>query len=345
MKNRIILLVILFSTVWLSCEKDLSISDFEDDFGNYQPELKIEGLLQQDKPEDSIIRIIKSSTVTDTELYNGRDDDGDGNIDEYDEVLARVQDTTATVKITNLNSGEIFDFQYVAMADSFISSQEEITHTHTITHDHPDTDEHSQTITHRHRVDGNTMIPYGGYKPISDNFRIESYTQYQIQIYSEEFDKTITGVTTVYPQVEFIDTLFTFNEEQIVMNIDDDKQIFWQSDLNVTAYYVTFEEVVQINENEWETEFIDSYIASRDHDLTEKYKSASIGRTVIFGATNDIVLKLTVEALSPEYGRYVFSQLPLNDSQRSNLRDENGNPVMGSFGATAAKSIFIVIEE
>ena len=119
MQNKIVLLMILFSTIWFSCEKDLSITDFEDEFGNYQPELKVEGLLQQDKPEDSIIRIIRTSAITDTDVYNGKDDDGDGDIDEYDETLPLIQDTSATVKITNLNSGEEFDFQYVAVADSF----------------------------------------------------------------------------------------------------------------------------------------------------------------------------------------------------------------------------------
>ncbi|PCI27827.1 hypothetical protein COB52_04345, partial [Candidatus Kaiserbacteria bacterium] len=74
-KNRILLLILLISPVLLSCEKDLNILDFKDEFGNYQPELKIEGLLQQDKPEDSIIRIIRTSRVSDKDIYNGIDDD------------------------------------------------------------------------------------------------------------------------------------------------------------------------------------------------------------------------------------------------------------------------------
>jgi hypothetical protein len=57
------------------------------------------------------------------------------------------------------------------------------------------------------------------------------------------------------------------------------------------------------------------------------------------------ILKVTVEALSPEYGRYILSDLPFKDPKRSNLRDENGNPVMGSFGAIAAHHIYIVIDE
>ena len=181
-------LMILLSTICLSCERELDVADFRDEFGNYQPELKVEGLLQQDKPEDSIIRIIRTDTITDTDVYNGIDDDGDDDIDEYDEILPLIQDTTATVKVTNLNSGVETEFEYVAVADSFVIR-----------------DDDSFGIR-----DGVTMVPYGGYKPKSNGFQIEIYAQYQIEVHSREFDKTITGVTTVYPPVEFvdIDTLF-----------------------------------------------------------------------------------------------------------------------------------------
>ena len=316
--------MILFSTIWFSCEKDLSITDFEDEFGNYQPELKVEGLLQQDKPEDSIIRIIRTSAITDTDVYNGKDDDGDGDIDEYDETLPLIQDTSATVKITNLNSGEEFDFQYVAVADSFVHWEDE--------EDGDFSDE-------------STMIPYGGYKPKSDNFQVESYAQYQIEVHSREFDKTITGVTTVYPPVEFIDTLSTFDEDSVTMKSDDKKEILWKSDLNVTAYYITHERVYQTLGNEGESDYLFSYKSSRDNDLTKEYNNASIGKEIIWEANAGTVLKITVEALSPEYGRYIFSSLPLKDPQRTNLRDEDGKPVMGCFGATAAKSIHIAFEE
>lgn len=322
MNNRIVLLMTFFSTIWFSCEKNLSITDFEEEFGDYQPELKIEGLLQQDKPEDSIIRIIRSSAITATNVYNGRDDDEDGDIDEYDEILPLIQDTSATVKVTNLNSGEETDFQYIAVADSFVRWGDE---------------DFSDEIT---------MVPYGGYKPRSTNFEIESFDRYQIEIYSQEFDKTISGETTVYPSVEFIDTLHSFQDSIVIMGIEDEKEIFWKSDLNVTSYHITFEELYQIHGNEWESEFLFSHKSSRDNDLTKKYKNVSIGHeTIWWGADTGSVLKMTVEALSPEYGHYIFRSLPLNDPQRSNLRDEVGDPVMGCFGATAAKSVFIVIEE
>lgn len=315
-------LILLFSWVWISCEKDLNITDFEEEFGSYRPELKVEGLLQQDRPEDSIIRIIKTSTIADSDLYNGSDDDGDGDIDELDEILPLVQDTSATVTVTHLNSGVVTEFQYVAVADSAVRFEED-------------------------EGDGEDIliVPYGGYKPVSSDFEIESYARYRLDVYSRAFDKSITGETTVYPPVEFIDTLYSFSGNQLVMHVDDEKEIFWKSDLAVTAYYLRYEEMELTGGDEREVEFLDSYSSSRDNDLTERYQAVSIGRTTIFGVNYPTVLQLTVEALSPAYGRYLFSDLPLKDHQRSNLRDEAGNPVMGSFGSTAASSIVIIIEE
>ena len=74
-------LMVLISVLLFSCEKTLDIGGFSDEFGNYQSELKIEGLLKPDKPEESIIRIIKSVVITDNQLYNNIDDDGDGYVE------------------------------------------------------------------------------------------------------------------------------------------------------------------------------------------------------------------------------------------------------------------------
>ena len=205
----------------LSCERELDVADFRDDFGNYQPELKVEGRLQQDNPEDSIIRIIRTVAITESDVFNGIDDDGDGEIDEYDETLPLIQDTTAIVTVTNLNSGEEYEFQYVTVAEKFLIRNYE------------------DAVGEGDRKG----IADGGYKPKSVRFQVELYAQYRLEIYSKAFDQTITGVTTVYPPVEFvdIDTLSTFDDDRITLKSDDEKAIYWSSDLDVTSYHVTVE--------------------------------------------------------------------------------------------------------
>ena len=325
-------LVMLLVMMFLSCERELDVADFRDDFGNYQPELKVEGLLDHDTPNDSIVRIIRTEAVTESDVFDGIDDDGDGEIDEYDETLPLIQDTTATVTVTNLNSGEEYEFQYVTVAEELF---------------------YREFYEDAERVGERRVFGDGGYKPKSDRFQVELYAQYRLEIYSKAFDQTITGVTTVYPPVEFIniDTLSIIDDDRITLKSDEENAIYWRSDFDVTSYFVTVATVVELLgrslEIEQFVESVSSYSSSRDKDLTEKH-GVSIGIENFFvnrEANAGKILSITVEALSPEYGRYIFSSLPLNDAQRSNLRDQDGNPVMGAFGATAAKTIVVEIEE
>ncbi len=325
-------LVMLLVMMFLSCERELDVADFRDDFGNYQPELKVEGLLDHDTPNDSIVRIIRTEAVTESDVFDGIDDDGDGEIDEYDETLPLIQDTTATVTVTNLNSGEEYEFQYVTVAEELF---------------------YREFYEDAERVGERRVFGDGGYKPKSDRFQVELYAQYRLEIYSKAFDQTITGVTTVYPPVEFIniDTLSIIDDDRITLKSDEENAIYWRSDFDVTSYFVTVATVVELLgrslEIEQFVESVSSYSSSRDKDLTEKH-GVSIGIENFFvnrEANAGKILSITVEALSPEYGRYIFSALPLNDAQRSNLRDQDGKPVMGAFGATAAKTVVVEIEE
>ena len=70
MRRRYFLLFIFI----LACKKDLDITEFSSDFSDYKPELRIEALIL---PGDStaIVRIDKSFLITDTELYDCRDND------------------------------------------------------------------------------------------------------------------------------------------------------------------------------------------------------------------------------------------------------------------------------
>ena len=319
--------ILLLSAICLSCERDLDVADFEEDFGNYQSELKVTGRLRQDKPHDSIVRIIRTEAITDADVFNGIDDDGDGEIDEYDETLPLIQDTTAAVTVTNLNSGEEFEFQYVELVDREIIRYRD--------------DSHGEGAT--------IVIPDGGYKPISSRFQVELYAQYRIEIYSRMFDKTITGETTVYPPVEFIDidTLSVFDDDRLTLKSDDEKAIYWKSDLSVTSYIVTVEVPERVRNGQIVSSSIASYPSSRERDLTETH-GVSIGKENFYvGRKSNAgkILRVTVESLSPEYGRYIFLALPLNDARRSNLRDQDGKPVMGAFGSITENTIHVSIEE
>ena len=83
----------------------------------------------------------------------------------------------------------------------------------------------------------------------SDRFQVNLYTQYRLEVYSKAFDQTITGTTTVYPPVEFIDidTLSTLDDNRITLKRGDEKTIYWRSDLDVTSYFVTVVTVFELD--------------------------------------------------------------------------------------------------
>ena len=78
MINKKLFILYVFSIFFISCEKELDITEFSDDFSFYNSELRIEALIL---PADStaIIRIDKSIPLDDANLYNCQDDDNDWN--------------------------------------------------------------------------------------------------------------------------------------------------------------------------------------------------------------------------------------------------------------------------
>ena len=68
------LLIIVGLLSIYSCQKELSITEFSDDFSNYEPELKIEALILPTE-NTAIVRVDKSVLITDISLYNCIDND------------------------------------------------------------------------------------------------------------------------------------------------------------------------------------------------------------------------------------------------------------------------------
>ena len=77
-KLSLLLLILLFG-----CPRELDISEFSNDFTGYQPELRIEALILPGN-NTAIVRIDRSALITDTEIYNCIDDDGDWDINHDD---------------------------------------------------------------------------------------------------------------------------------------------------------------------------------------------------------------------------------------------------------------------
>ena len=64
--------------LFTSCEKDLDISDFSDDFDFYKPELRIEAIIYPTE-NTALVRIDQSVRIDEANLYDCIDDDLDWN--------------------------------------------------------------------------------------------------------------------------------------------------------------------------------------------------------------------------------------------------------------------------
>ena len=377
LNHRTGIFIIITLLAVASCEKDMSLHEFESDFGYYSPELRVEAILDATHPEQSIVRLDRSITIDDTTVYNGRDDDGDwhtfsdlnnngrwdsgeplnddvgrdgmpanehlsrdqgeGNgrpdpgephVDEYDEIIPHLHDSTATIILSNIQTdspyyGQTIEFIWNAQADSFQMVWEQ-----------PETSAEETIIE---------TVFYGGYCP-PGNTILHGDCEYEININSPAFGLIITGSTSTIPAVDFLTNfpLFpaTMVDDTMAFTYNAGGQVFWESDPRCAVYYIKLEQV----------ERLDSLILLYDHPNypLEDLKAYNQGRPVgVEPITADIVpglYLLTVSTLNENYGRYYYSSLPLKDPEKSNLRDQYGNPVMGVFGAQANKSIFIRIK-
>jgi hypothetical protein len=371
------ILIIITLLAIAGCEKDLSLNEFENDFGYYTPELRVEAILDATNPEKSIVRLDRSITIDDTTVYNGCDDDGDwctfsdlnnngqwdsgeplnddvgrdgipaneylprdkgeGNgrpdpgephVDEYDEIIPPLHDSTATIILSNIQTdspyyGQTIEFIWNSHADSFQTVREQ--------------QENSEEVTIIETVS------YGGYCPLGNTI-FHSNCEYEININSQAFGLIITGSTSTIPAVYFLTNfpLFpaTMVGDTMVFAYSAGGQVFWESDPRCAVYYIKLEQV----------ERLDSLILLYDHPNypLEDLKAYNQGRPVgVEPITADIVpglYLLTVSTLDENYGRYYYSNLPLKDPEKSNLRDQYGKPVMGVIGSKASNSIFIRIK-
>lgn len=365
------------------CEKDLDITTFSKDYESYVPELRIEAVFDPVHPENSIVRIDRSIAIDDTMVFNGLDDDGDWapfsdlngngkwdageplnddlgedgiegqdegfpgrddgegnglpdqgepNIDEYDEILPMIHDTTAQVLVTNIQEGSpsygnTIVFEWVSRADSFQIFKYRGPGRRNADEEDPEVE----------------TVYYGAYR-LAGQDTIRCGSEYELTILSEKFGLNITGTTITIPPVEFLTNSRSFptvlDEDTLVFVYGANGGVAWQSDIRSSVYYIKIEKV----------ETSDSLVLEYRHPafpleiLTSVNSGIPVGYEPLFSDILPGLYKLTVSVMNENYGKYFYSDLPLKDPEKTNLRDQFGNSVMGVVGSIADNSIFIRVQ-
>lgn len=353
--NRIPLIIIL--VLFWACQEEVDIAQFEDEFGEYESELRIEAILDPVNPENSIVRIDRTILVTDTSIFNGRDDDGDwdpltddvgedgiigvsdgfgppkdkgeGNgkpdqgephVDEYDEVLPLLHDSTATIALVEAGTvgGQVIDFVWMAIADSFkvLAIQVE------------------PGFVSPEELEWE-FVTYGAYRPVAGDYTIDYGQEYEFQISSG--DRLITGpVKPLRPPTFFVDD-HTPDADTLRIELNESSRFRWTTEPDATVTWVTVELVLGPDSLQ--------LVTTHPAGPTDQAEDGSWIGEDILSLYFPGLYRWTVVVPNRAYGAYFYSDLPMRDEQLSNLRDDEGRVILGIAGSSAPNIQYVRLIE
>ena len=347
--------------VFGSCEEQLNIADFADDYSDYESELRIEAVLDAVNPANSIVRVDWTILVTDTSIFNGRDDDGDWNIetddtgedgviteegelgpppdkgegngkpdpgephvDEYDEILPQLHDSTLSVVLVDPATERVLiEFAWQGRADSF---------------------QYVQGSSSEMGIGADAELVetayYGAYRPtIVHVDTIVYYADYEFRL-TETDGTEITGITTPLPPVMYdLDGSpdgNTMIDDTLLINTEGIPRFRWYTD-EALVDWVVVDRIFSP----------DSIVRITSHPAGPIGQDSK-GNWVhedIMGLYFPGLYRWTVIVPSRAYGSYIYSNLPMRDEQLSNLRNENGRVVLGIAGSASPAIQYVRVPE
>ncbi len=359
-------LSLLLATCYLllNCTEDLSLADFEDAFKNYKQELRIEGMLDLTDFSKSVIRVDNTILITDTSLFNGIDDNGDwvsysdlndngkwdedeplnddigvwltgphappegrGNgipdkgephVDDYLEILPQIHDTTMVSVVLRESGSMVAEFEWSWQAGYFDESFGKP--------GPPSTWEENTNIRYY----------YGGYIPMPEYADVELQVgvNYTIELTTTD-DRIISSSTIpVAPPFNLSWPGTTLDEDTTIVSVDNYASLTFNTPIETNFCAVIMDEVFPEDSLRG---FYSSLAVAVKLDTSNGlpfYPANFVG--IPLG-----LYKMSLESYSYEYGNYVYSGLSLRDRGLSNWRDQNGNVILGAFGAKSPLAFYI----
>jgi len=361
-------IIILTLTVLISgCTQELSIADFSDDFEDYEVEYRIEGLLDFSKFSNSIIRVDHTILVTDTSLFNNRDDNGDwqsytdlngngkwdedeplnddigtggggpnavpegrGNgiadpgepgVDDYNEVLPHVHDSTLTSVVLREAESQLLvaEFEWTPRASSF--------------------DESFGPGGPPAVAATNPYIEYyyGAYVP-SPSFafvQLDSSKTYSVEITSAggQVISATTDIISKPVNLSWENTIW--DEDTLVSPSNNYSLLTWNNPQE--SYFASLAVELYFRPDSIKDFYHFSRVAFQ---LDEENELPLLQENFTFGFPLGLY-RITIYSYNDDYGSYVWSSLPLRDREVSNWRDQNGNVVLGNLGSRASIQFFL----
>ncbi|MBL7013902.1 MAG: hypothetical protein ISR83_05750 [Candidatus Marinimicrobia bacterium] len=356
------LIIPFFIILFSSCTKELNISDFSADFESYKPELRIEAILNTSEFSESIIRVDRTILVTDTSLFNGKDDNGDwesytdendnGQWDEgeplNDDIGVAVPGPMNTFigrgnGIPDLGEPRVDDYSEILpqIHDSTLSiilmdgESNIVAEFEWLTV----AGEFDESFGGRKGPMSDVSYLYhytfGGYKPKNQykDLNVDIGSKYQFKLTTED-GSTIHGSTTPVQKANQFNAQFSeMINDTLLINQYSIDGISWHT---TSESYISSARVEKIISPDSLVYEFSGFLSSEEIATNGE----SIYNMNLFFLSQGLY-QLTVIVFDDYYGNYLISELPLRDESLSNLRDENDHVVLGIAGSiTESKLIF-----
>ncbi len=355
----------------LGCQEELSIAEFEDEFRDYQSELRIEAILDPVHPERSIVRVDRTILITDITIFDGVDNDSDW-------VAFTDENQNGKWDVGEPLNDDVGEDGIIGGSDGFGPPPDEGEGDGKQTPGEPHIDEYDEILPQIH-VDtatvtlveletGNPVIDfvwdpqadsfrvaagpqesgfsmdtpemvtvtYGGYRPVPGNYSISYDTRYQFRI--DIGGRLITGPVDPLLPPTFIDSLESpLNVDTLVVTAGGDDHLRWLTEPDATVVWILAEKVVGPDSLE--------LVMSHPSNSTDPLDDGSWIGEHMLGFFFPGLYRWTITVPDRAYGAYFYSTLPMRDEQLSNLRDDDGKVVLGIAGSSAASVQYVRILE
>jgi len=348
----------------MNCQQELNIAKFEDEFKDYEIELRIEAVLDPVNFMNSVVRVDRTILVTDTSLFNGIDDNGDwvsytdengnGQWDEgeplNDDIGVGGQGSPGTFEgrgngkpdpgephvddyieiLPQVHDSTITSIVLVHKStNTLIAEFEWATHAgeFEVGYGEERPSPGSEYITIR-------TYTYGGYKPMPQysDVSIEYGEKYEFCITTSTGDE-ITGSTVPLAPTVFDEEGFYWNDDTMVCSSEYQRFL---TDPECSVVHARVERIFSA----------DSSQVTFSGLITPDQMNES-GQLVYFFPISLLDLglyQITIFVLDENYGNYFTSSLPLRDEAMSNFRDQHGSVVLGIAGSSTPHSIYLRYE-
>lgn len=329
--------------------------DEDGDWNAETDDLGSDGIDSNDPDKGKLIEADEDGTEG-----NGIPDCGEPNVDEYDEYLPNLHVSNCNVLMTYYNEdGNDFscEFEYNESASEFTTNYNSKGHGFTT-------------------FDDMESVSYGAYIPSDNcgNILWDDFNgEYTIEIDCLDFDDvgkiTSTAPVSLPRPVVFYE--YTEDNFESIKNCEDydclqshaltsdtlffshgnfDARIHYSSLLE-TSYYQLFQYLLH-KDSSTENDFVLLHEhPNQATDVEGIYGNTCVMHEQIVSKIFDVdeddipesdISKYEVYTFDQNFTNYYFfDMLDLRDPVRTNLRDENGNPIMGTFGAFTGNSVFL----